>query len=414
MDASATVSPPVEPTDPGPACPTVTELLRLTVQQGATDLHVASGRLARFRVNGRLVAREGYHRGSEEVSLRMPDGEALTVLLGQDLTEHERDEWRKHGRLDKAIMLADGTRFRCNYYWTGSEERQEAKAAFRYIPATPPSLDDLGHPDILKRVTSYPGGLVLVTGPTGSGKSTTIAAMLRHINEGRAEHIITIEDPIEYLHRDQQSLIDQRQVGRDTDDFTQGLVEALRQDPDIVLVGEMRDPETVKTALDAAQTGHLVFSTLHTQDAAQSVDRILGQVPSDEKAYIRLLLATTLRAVITQTLLPRQDGKGRIAAQEVLINSSAVSAQIREEKIHQIHGTVQSSRALGMQTMEYALTRLLVSGAIDERTAVRAARHIGELEALVERASPGQSAGVRLAVDEVGQDSILEGASDGD
>lgn len=384
---------------PAPQGPPIPELLRLAVQQQASDLHVAAGQPARFRVNGTLIDLDADERSDgERVSLLMPSGKELAALLQDDLTDKQVEEWHKSGSVDTLLLSPDGERFRCNYYW----ERGQAAAAFHPIPATPPSIRELGYPKVFKRIAGFQGGLVLFTGPSRSGKTTSAAAMLRHIYETQATHIVTIENPIEYIHQDARSLIDQREVGVDTVDVREGLIEVLHQDVNVILVGDMRGADAVTAALEAADAGHLVLSTFCAQDTAQSIGSMLWEVPSKERSQIRTLLATTLRAVIAQRLLPRRDGEGRVAALEVLLNTPAIGAQVREERFHEIHATIGSQRAVGMQTLERALTDLLAERVIDEGTAVRATHRLGELETLVKAHCPGNLGALRDVIRHLG------------
>jgi twitching motility protein PilT len=243
-------------------------------------------------------------------------------------------------------------------------QRGSVSAAFRLVPSGTPSLEDLGVPPVLREFTQKPRGFVLVTGPTGSGKSTTLAAMIDVINREREDHILTIEDPIEFLHRHKKSIVNQREIGSDAENFSLGLRAALRQDPDVILVGEMRDKETVATALTAAETGHLVFATLHTQSTAQTVDRIIDVFPAEQQAQVRTQLSVALQGIVTQQLLPTADGQGRVVACEVLVPNPAVRNLIRESKTHQIYSAIQTSGSTGMQTMDADLVRLVRSGQI--------------------------------------------------
>jgi len=321
-------------------------LLTLAHQRGASDLHIKVGNHPIVRVNGRLARAD---------DLPVLDTAAARALIESIMTEEQRATFRERLELDFAYSIARVSRFRVNVY----QQRGSIGAAIRAIPMGVPDLETLGLPQVVKRLCALPRGLVLVTGPTGSGKSTTLAAMINHINQTRSEHIVTIEDPIEYLHRDQQSVINQREVGMDTLSFADALRHVLRQDPDVILIGEMRDLETISTAVTAAETGHLVFATLHTQSAPATVDRIIDVFPSHQQAQIRTQLAAVLEGVLSQTLAPRADGKGRVAAIEVMIATGAVRNLIREGKTHQIPTLILSGSRDGMQTLNQSLRALV-------------------------------------------------------
>jgi twitching motility protein PilT len=285
------------------------------------------------------------------------------VLTGQQtrdvvysiLNDDQRKRFENHKQLDFAYAIPGVARFRVNCFF----QRGSVSAAFRLVPQDIPALDTLGVPQVLRELTAKPRGFVLVTGPTGSGKSTTLAAMLDVINEEHEDHILTIEDPIEFLHTHKRSIVNQREIGSDAEDFSLGLRAALREDPDVILVGEMRDLETISTALTAAETGHLVFATLHTQDTAQTVDRIVDVFPPDQQQQVRVQLSVSLQGIVTQQLLPRADGQGRTVAVEVLVPTPAVRNLIREGKTHQIYSTLQTGNQFGMQTMDSALAQLV-------------------------------------------------------
>ncbi|MBE9565234.1 MAG: type IV pilus twitching motility protein PilT, partial [Proteobacteria bacterium] len=278
--------------------------------------------------------------------------------------------------LDFAYSIAGLSRFRVNVH----RQRGTIGAVFRAVPVDPPSLEGLGMPDVLKTFCAKPRGLVLVTGPTGSGKSTTLAAMIREINVTRRRHIVTVEDPIEFLHRNEKSIIIQREVGSDTKSFTAALRHVLRQDPDVILIGEMRDLETIGAALTAAETGHLVLATLHTTSAAQTVDRIVDVFPPHQQEQVRVQLSTVLEGIVCQTLLPFADGKGRTCAQEILIATSAIRNLIREGKTHQMPSVLQSSAAEGMQTLDQALKVLVKSSKVTPQVAMSLASNPADFE----------------------------------
>jgi len=317
------------------------EVLRLK----ASDLHLTAGSPPMVREKGRL---------------RALDYPALTPqqtreIIYSILTNDQRKKLENDWQIDFAYSIPGQGRFRVNAYF----QRASLGAAFRLIPNEMPALDDLGLPPTLREFIKKPRGFVLVTGPTGSGKSTTLAAMLDVINKERHEHIMTIEDPIEFLHRHQNCIVNQRELGSDAQSFALGLKAALRQDPDVILVGEMRDLDTIATALTAAETGHLVFATLHTQDTAQTVDRIVDVFPPAQQHQVRVQLSVSLQGIVTQQLLPTADGQGRVCATEILVPTPAVRNLIREGKTHQIYSALQTGGAHGMQTMDAALADLV-------------------------------------------------------
>jgi len=302
-------------------------------------------------VRGRLTPLEGYP------TLTPTDTrEIVYSILNSDQRQRLEIDWQ----LDFSYSIPGQARFRVNAYF----QRAALGAAFRLIPFNITKIDDLGLPPIVREFTRKPRGFVLVTGPTGSGKSTTLAAMIDEINETREEHIMTIEDPIEFLHRHKRCLINQRELGTDATTFSSALKAALRQDPDVILVGEMRDLETIHTALTAAETGHLVFATLHTQDAPQTIDRIIDVFPPHQQQQVRVQLAVALQGILTQQLLPTADGSGRVVAVETLVPTPAVRNLIREGKTHQIYSVLQTGGAQGMQTMDSALATLIRQGKI--------------------------------------------------
>ena len=336
---------------------------------GASDLHLSSGCQPMLRLNGRL----------ERIKYKVLESEELKTLLYEIAPQRLLAVFEETGDLDFAYAAPGLGRLRCNYF---RQERGVA-AAFRAIPETVPTLSDLGLPDILGELAMRPKGLVLVTGPTGSGKSTTLAAMIRHALEARRDHIITVEDPIEFLHASAGCLINQREVGRDTRSFAAALRGALREDPDIILVGEMRDLETIELALEAAETGHLVLSTLHTVSAAKTIDRVIDVFPGDRQAQIRSALSESLTAVISQTLLRRADAPGRVMAMELLLANTAVRNLIRENKIFQINSVLETAKAQGMRTLDDSLLELLAAGRIEPADALRNAVNKTRFEGLV-------------------------------
>ncbi len=336
----------------------IEDLVREAFQKQASDLHLTVGAAPTYRVHGSLVA-----GGSHKL---MPQD--TVAFLKQITTEEQYQRFLEKGELDFSYGIAGLSRFRINAY----KQRGTVSLAIRVIPTEIPSLETLGVPAILKSFVEKPQGLVLVTGPTGSGKSTTLASMIDLINQTQAKHIITLEDPIEYLHRHGRCLIDQREIGVDSMSFASALRASLRQDPDVILVGEMRDLETISTAITAAETGHLVFATLHTTDAANTIDRIIDVFPAYQQPQIRIQLAAVLLGIVSQRLLPTIDGNGRVPSVEVLINTPAVANLIRAEKVHQIKNVMQTGKGFGMITMDMALKHLIGQGKISEMTAKQA------------------------------------------
>lgn len=320
-----------------------------------SDIHLTTGIPPVFRMHGTLK-----RYGDENLTPDMTK-EIAKALMPEILWQ----QFLNKGEMDFSYSLSGVARFRVNSF----HQRGSISHAFRTIPTEIPTIADLQMPKTLANLAETQQGLILVTGPTGSGKSTTLAAMIRHINENLTKHIITLEDPIEYLHRHGSSIIDQREVGFDTGSFAAGLRAALRQDPDVVLVGEMRDLETISTAITAAETGHLVMATLHTSSAASTIERIIDVFPHGQQAQVRTQLAGILKAVVSQRLLPTADGKGRVAATEVLINNPAVANLIRTEKVHQIPNVILTNRSFGMHMMVSSVQELLATGKISRPTA---------------------------------------------
>lgn len=326
------------------------KLLYQAVKSGASDLHMTVGVPPIFRVNGQLIRTEYNLLTAKETE------ESFNSITNSD----QQLYFREHGEIDFSFAILGLSRFRVNAF------RQRGSLAFviRIVNENVPTLEELRHPVALKTLACQPRGLVLVTGPTGCGKSTTLAAMINLINQERCCHILTLEDPIEYLHKHNNSIINQRQIHADTKSFTIALRSALREDPDVILVGEMRDPETIATAITAAETGHLVFTTLHTSSAAQTIDRIIDAFPSHQQQQIRIQLSFTLQGVVAQQLLPRIDQNGRIAALEILIATPAVRNIIREGRTHQLTSVIQTSTKVGMQSMDIALRNLYRQGIV--------------------------------------------------
>lgn len=356
------------------------DLLREVVQRGASDLHITVGVPPIFRIDGQLRAGK-YERIGPLDSQR---------LLYDIMTDEQIQKFEANWELDFSYSLGKIARFRVNVY----KDRGTVAAAFRLIPAKIPSIRELGLPLILEELTRRPRGLILVTGPTGSGKSTTQAAMINQINHERSVHIITIEDPIEYLHTHHKSIVNQRELNQDTRSFAAALRSALREDPDVLLVGEMRDHETIGTALTCAETGHLVIATLHTNNSAQTVDRIVDVFPAEQQQQVRVQLSNTIEAVLCQQLLPRADGPGRVCAMEVMIATPAVRNLIRESKAHQITSVIQTSANVGMQTMDMALRDLYQRGLISYDDAVSRAMNPEELKKMLSTVTTDTTAGV--------------------
>ncbi|HEY2630750.1 MAG TPA: type IV pilus twitching motility protein PilT [Solirubrobacteraceae bacterium] len=332
------------------------ELLMEVVHRRASDLHLSAGAPPTVRVRGRLTPVDGY-----PILTDTDTREIVYSILSSDQRQRLETNWQ----LDFAYAIPGHARFRVNAYF----QRGAIGAAFRLIPFDLSSIDQLGLPPAVHDFTRKPRGFVLVTGPTGSGKSTSLAAMIDEINSTREEHIMTIEDPIEFLHAHKKCLINQRELGSDAQSFAAALKAALRQDPDVILVGEMRDLETISTALTAAETGHLVFATLHTQDTAQTIDRIIDVFPPEQQGQVRVQLSVALQGIVTQQLLPTADGSSRVAACEVLVPNPAVRNLIREGKTHQIYSVLQTGSAQGMQTMDAALVQLVRTGKISQNLA---------------------------------------------
>jgi twitching motility protein PilT len=366
------------------------QLLEQMVALDASDLHLTVGTPPAIRVRGEVK------RLDEFTPL---DGDLTRQLLYQVMNTEQQKRFEVNRQLDFSHSLPGLARFRVNVYM----QKESVGAAFRLIPAELKSLEQLGLPDSLAELATKPRGLVLVTGPTGSGKSTTLAAMIDKINQTRSDHILTIEDPIEFLHQHKGCIVNQREIGVDAVSFAEALRGALRQDPDVILVGEMRDLETIAIALTAAETGHLVLGTLHTQSASGTVDRVIDVFPAEQQGQVRIQLAGALQGVVTQALLPTADGRGRVAALEILLPDDATRNLIRQGKVEQIYTVMQTSTSRGMQTMEQALADLVGKGQITVDTALSATNKAEQLRGLLERtglaapAAEGLGAGLRLA-----------------
>jgi twitching motility protein PilT len=370
-------APPVEPqldiVDERNKEPNLAEFLMAVIDQGASDLHLTGGIPPMIRVHGELQPIEGYRK-------LLPQD--LQEMIYGFLTQKQREIFEEKLELDLSYSLPGRARFRVNIF----QQRDALGAVMRLIPYEIKTLDSLGLPPAVKEFANLRRGLVLVTGITGSGKSTTLAGLVDIINEERAEHIMTVEDPIEFLHRHKKSVVNQREVGTDTHGFATALKHVLRQDPDVILVGEMRDLETISTALTAAETGHLVFGTLHTQDAPQSVDRVIDVFPPHQQQQIRVQLAGTLAGVVSQQLLPTVDKKGRAVAAEILVATPAVRNLVREGKTHQIYTSMQAGGKFGMQVMDQHLAELVKVGTITYEMALERAHHVEEFKRLAGRA----------------------------
>lgn len=351
----------------------IEEVLELTVKKGASDLHISADLPPVLRIDGQLI----------RTNMEVLSADDVETLIFPILTNEQRRNLEQNWELDFGYGLHGLGRFRVNVY----RDKGNYAGAFRVVNSTPPAFEDLGLPNIVKQVSDRPRGLILVTGPTGSGKSTTLAAMIDYINSTRTEHILTIEDPIEFIHASKKSIVHQRELGQDTRSTANALKSALREDPDIILVGEMRDLESISLALTAAETGHLVMGTLHTSSAGQTVDRIIDVFPTGQQQQIRLQLSTSLVAVFSQTLLPKlqSDGtkRGRVMAQEILIVNSAVSNLIREQKSAQIYSAIQTGSSLGMQTLDMALRDLYKAGKITQSDALSKSQHPEDLKRML-------------------------------
>ncbi|WAB82725.1 type IV pilus twitching motility protein PilT [Microcella daejeonensis] len=358
--------------------------LAQVVSQGGSDLHVAVNAPPRIRLHGAL----------EDLPSTVPwTPEKMEGALHSIMTPAQRDTFEEHLELDFAFTLSAESRFRVNVY----QQRGNLGAAFRLIPTEIKPLGDLGVPASVSRFATLARGLVLVTGPTGSGKSTTLAGLIDLVNRTRTDHIVTVEDPIEFMHENKKSLINQREVGSDTHSFANALKHVLRQDPDVILIGELRDLETISVALTAAETGHLVFATLHTQSAGQTIDRVIDVFPPHQQGQVRAQLASTLQGVVCQTLIPRASGGGRAVATEILVANAAIGNLIREGKTFQIPSALQAGRELGMHTLDQHLADLVNHGVITHQAAMEKAQDTENLRQLIHRAeSNGQMAGAGM------------------
>ncbi|WP_323752179.1 type IV pilus twitching motility protein PilT [Marinobacter sp.] len=332
----------------------ITELLAFSAKQGASDLHLSAGLPPMIRVDGDV----------RRINLPPMEHKEVHGLIYDIMNDKQRKDYEEFLETDFSFEVPGVARFRVNAF----NQNRGAGAVFRTIPSKVLTMEDLGMGQVFKDIASVPRGLVLVTGPTGSGKSTTLAAMMDYINDTRYEHVLTIEDPIEFVHESKKCLVNQREVHRDTLGFNEALRSALREDPDIILVGELRDLETIRLALTAAETGHLVFGTLHTTSAAKTIDRVVDVFPAEEKSMVRSMLSESLQSVISQTLMKKMGG-GRIAAHEIMIGTPAIRNLIREDKIAQMYSSIQTGGSLGMQTLDQCLEGLLRKGLISREDA---------------------------------------------
>lgn len=339
----------------------IQDILIQAKEKGASDVHLNVDIPPVFRLNGKLTKTDFPILSAEDVH----------ELIYSIISDKQKKDFEKNRQLDFAYEIKDVSRFRINIF----RHRLGEAAAIRLIPTNILSISELGLPEIITTLAEKDKGIVLVTGPTGSGKSTTLASLIDIINTNRYDHIISIEDPIEYIHKHKNCIVSQREVGEHTDSFASALRVALREDPDVMLVGEMRDLETISMALRAAETGHLVFSTLHTNSAADTVERMINAFPTHQQAQARLQVSGTLEAVIAQTLIPTVDGQGRVAAMELMLSTPAIRNLIRDEKIHQIPSAIQTSRKIGMQSLDQSLKDLLMEGKITREDAIRKANN---------------------------------------
>lgn len=350
---------------------TLEDLLHIMVEKGSSDLHLKAGCAPMIRVDGELVP----------ITYELLSPEVVRRMIESILTEEQKAKFVVDKELDLAYSVPGLSRFRVNVFI----QRNTWSTAIRVVPSRPFSIDELKLPPILKELAMKPRGLILVTGPTGSGKSTTLAAMVNHINENKRCHIVSVEDPIEFIHKDKNSVLSQREVGEDTNSFSAALKHVLRQDPDVILIGEMRDLETVSIAITAAETGHLVLATLHTSSAATTVDRMIDIFPPHQQQQVRMQLSVTLEGILCQTLIPKANGNGRVMAMEIMPVTPAIRNLIREGKSYQIPNMIQSGAQFGMQSLDVALRNLFVQGLITYDEAVAKASSPDELARLVGR-----------------------------
>ncbi|WP_370202139.1 type IV pilus twitching motility protein PilT [Alloalcanivorax venustensis] len=338
----------------------ITELLAFSAKNGASDLHLSAGLPPMIRVDGDV----------RRINLPAMEHKEVHALVYDIMNDKQRKDYEEFLETDFSFDVPGVARFRVNAF----NQNRGAGAVFRTIPSKVLTMEDLGMGKVFQKISDFPRGIVLVTGPTGSGKSTTLAAMMDYINESRYEHILTIEDPIEFVHESKKCLVNQREVHRDTLGFAEAVRSALREDPDIILVGELRDLETIRLALTAAETGHLVFGTLHTTSAAKTIDRVVDVFPAEEKSMVRSMLSESLQAVISQTLM-KKNGGGRIAAHEIMIGTAAIRNLIREDKVAQMYSAIQTGGALGMQTLDQCLQGLVKKGLVARQAAQEKAKN---------------------------------------
>ena len=339
----------------------IQQLLGYALESGASDLHLSSGSIPMVRIHGEM----------KKLQLSEMNDEVMHTILNEILNDNQKETFNEKLEIDFSTSLEGRGRFRVNFF----QQLKGLAAVFRTIPEAILSIEELGVPPLLSQLVEKEKGLILMTGPTGSGKSTTLAAMIDHLNDVENKHIITIEDPVEYFHNSKSCLINQRELGQSTHSFANALKSALREDPDVILVGEMRDLETIQLALTAAETGHLVLSTLHTSSAVKTIDRIIDVFPTENKSQIRSMLSESLLAVIAQKLLKTKSGAGRVAACEIMVANTAIKNLIREDKIYQIPSLIQAGGKEGMQTLDMDLQRLLHQGKIERTDAIKIAEN---------------------------------------
>src|SRR5688572_23020847 len=352
-------------------------LLEEMIERDASDLHVTAGERPKLRIDGEIT------NSNLEFVMSPKDTMQLAYSV---LTENQKKRFEMEDELDFSFGIQNLARFRGNCF----KQRGCVSMVIRQIPFSIKTFEDLGLPDVIRKMAERPRGLVLVTGPTGSGKSTTLAAMIDKINKERRGHIITVEDPIEFIHRHQGCIVNQREVGTDTKSFQASLKYALRQDPDVILIGEMRDLDTIQAALTISETGHLAFATLHTNSAAEAINRIIDALPSHQQSQVRAQLAVVLEGVVTQTLLPKAKGRGRAMAAEILVVTPAVRALIRDDKIHQIYSTMQSGKKFGMQTMNDALYGLYMAREVTADECLRVSGDPTEFQRMIGQLDPAE------------------------
>ncbi len=372
--------PPVSREAIAPSVLNLRTLLEEMIERGASDLHLTAGNRPKLRIDGDM------QHSRVEAVLQPKD---TTQLAYSVLTENQKKRFEQEDELDFSFGIQNLARFRANCF----RQRGCVAMVLRQIPHLIQTFEQLGLPPVISRLAERPRGLVLVTGPTGSGKSTTLAAMIDKINKERKGHILTVEDPIEFVHKHQGCIINQREVGSDTRSFASALKYALREDPDVVLVGEMRDYETIHAGLTIAETGHLAFATLHTNSAAEAINRIIDVFPSHQQQQVRTQLAFVLEGVVTQALIPKKNGKGRVAATEILVATPAIRALIRDDKVHQIYGMMQSGKKFGMQTLNDSLVQLFQANLVAEEDCLRVSQDANEFLRMIGRGSADDSTG---------------------